>query len=401
MNNAKRIKKLKKIVLLFISLLFFSTGFGAIQLSDRAEISLITCAPGNELYAAFGHSAIRVADPVANIDVVYNYGTFDFNAPNFYVKFVRGFLDYMLDKHSYRNFLAAYMYEKRTIEEQILQLTANEKQQIFDFLEWNARPENRTYRYDFFYDNCATRIRDVFEDELGNKLVFDNNYVDGDDTFRELLDIYLESRPWWDASIDLILGKVIDVEATPRQYMFLPDFLNTAFDNARIVSDSSTYSLVKSEITVYEGEDKNAKADVWDTLSPVVVFWGLLVVVVLLSFFTKLKKKIWLFDYILLIFSGLLGLLIFLLWFATEHHTTHQNLNIIWMSPLHLISVFVLLFRKKISWYAVYFLIFAAINLLFLLFSPVLPQSIHAAFIPFILLLTIRFANVKLYAQKH
>ncbi len=382
----------------FILLVFISLHFGvfsAVKLSPQAQISLITCDPGEELYAGFGHSALRVSDPEWRIDLVYNYGTFDFEAPNFYLKFVRGFLDYMLSRHTFADFYGAYSYEDRNIVEQRLALTADEKQQIFDFLEWNYQPENKTYRYDFFFDNCATRIRDILENSMGEKLKFKNEYIENQPSFRSLIGIYLEERPWWEAPINLILGSVIDRKATPSEYMFLPDFLKVAFSNATVERNGQLSSLVETETILYRGGLSKKSEAKFSLPSPTLLLWIIFAIALVFTFVTKLKRKVWFFDYILLIFSGLLGLLIFLLWFGTEHHTTHQNLNIIWMSPLHLASFFILMKRKKIRWAKVYFAAFAAVNILFLLSLPILPQSIHFSFIPFILLLSLRFLNVR------
>jgi hypothetical protein len=168
------------LALTIFSILFLVTTYQAIaqkqQLSDQAVISLITADPGEELYSLFGHSAIRVKDTVNNQDLVFNYGTFNFNTPNFYMKFTRGKLLYMLSIQQFDRFKRSYEYEKRDLKEQILNLTQDQKQAIFQFLLWNYQPENRYYKYDFFFDNCATRIRDVFIDELPG-LNFQFEYV--------------------------------------------------------------------------------------------------------------------------------------------------------------------------------------------------------------------------------
>ena len=152
----------------FIFLLLCGLALNAqIKLSDQAQISIITCGPTQaELYSAFGHTAIRVYDSLQGIDDAYTYGMFSFNQPNFYLNFARGSSFYILGVQSYPDFRYTSIYYNRSVHEQKLNLSSEQKQKIFDFLQWNAQTENRSYRYDYFYDNCATRVRDAFKKAL-------------------------------------------------------------------------------------------------------------------------------------------------------------------------------------------------------------------------------------------
>ena len=132
-----------------------------IELTEESIVTLVTCGPGEELYEAFGHTAIRVHDSNIGLDVVYNYGTFDFDQPNFYWNFVQGRSLYMLAANRYSNFIRAYQYYNRSVREQYLNMTLPQKQALLDKLLWNAKVENRNYLYDYFFDNCSTRPRDV------------------------------------------------------------------------------------------------------------------------------------------------------------------------------------------------------------------------------------------------
>ncbi|MBL0309244.1 MAG: DUF4105 domain-containing protein [Bacteroidetes bacterium] len=161
---------LRTALLLLISILPVSIFASDIELSDSANITLLTCSPGADLYSAFGHNGIRVTDYKQGFDVVFNYGTFDFDQPGFYVNFVRGRMRYMLSTDRFSDFISQYRYEKRSILEQQLRLNSEDRKKIFAFLYNNALPENREYLYDFFWDNCATRPRDVFEKELKGRL---------------------------------------------------------------------------------------------------------------------------------------------------------------------------------------------------------------------------------------
>ncbi|MEQ8575940.1 MAG: DUF4105 domain-containing protein, partial [Fulvivirga sp.] len=167
-----------------------------IQLSEKAEINILTCGPfQGELYSAFGHSAIRVYDPVNGLDLLYNYGVFDFDQPNFYLNFARGNLNYKLAVMDYTRFRDYYIYYNRYIHEQVLNLNIEQKQKLFDFLQWNMKPENQYYLYDYFYDNCATRVRDALITTFGDDITFDGSYIETDYTIRDLTDIYLAQQP--------------------------------------------------------------------------------------------------------------------------------------------------------------------------------------------------------------
>ena len=158
-----------------------------IILSSKAEISVITCDPGSELYSSFGHSAFRVVDRITGIDQVYNYGTFNFKTNNFYIKFVRGKLLYDLSSYPFHYFLRDYVKENRTVIEQVLELEPSSKQSFFDFLQNNAKPENKSYLYDFFFDNCATKLPEVSDKVLGENVQMNYDFArDLGYTFREL-----------------------------------------------------------------------------------------------------------------------------------------------------------------------------------------------------------------------
>lgn len=376
-----------KTILLFIAMhcLVFTTQ--AEQLSEKAEISLLTCDPGKELYSVFGHSAVKVYDPVKKIDKVYNYGTFDFNVPGFYTKFIKGKLNYKLSVTNFEQFKYEYIVENRTICEQYLNLTSEQKQKLFAFLENNSLPENCYYLYDFLFDNCASRIRDVIEKVLGDKLQF---YVkDKNITFREMLTPYLQDIPWWNLGIQLILGLPVEKKATPYQYMFLPDYLKEAFDKATIQQKGKTLPLVSETIYVFKSKPVKNKSIIF--ITPSIVFWSLFLILGLFTFFELRKQRYYpAIDFVLFIITGLFGCLYLFMWFGTDHQPTYQNLNLLWAIPLHLPMVFFILKRGECKIVAFYFF-FNCIILLALLFGwAFLPQHFHIALIPLLLILLMR-----------
>ena len=201
----KKTYKMKKIIFLFIiSSLISIKGIG-LTLSPETEVSILTCAPGNELYSLFGHTAIRINDPRHQIDRVYNYGTFDFSTPHFYLKYARGLLPYQLTVQKFSHFIYNYQLEERTVYAQTIRLDSLEKQRIFDLLEENLLPQNRYYLYNFLFDNCTTRSRDILLKSLPDSVAW--NMPDVNKNFWNLLDEYLQASPWVQWGIHTILGQ--------------------------------------------------------------------------------------------------------------------------------------------------------------------------------------------------
>lgn len=373
---------------LFLLLIFLLNFPGAIaqplHLSQQARVSLITCGPWQgELYSAFGHSAIRVYDPQLQIDVAFNYGTFDFNQPNFYLNFARGRNLYMLSVQDYQLFRNYYVSYNRYIHEQVLNLDAARKDRLFDFLRNNALPENKGYYYDYFYDNCSTRPRDVMKQVFGDSVLFnpDPPYLQGL-TIRDLTDLYLNQQPWGDLGIDICLGLPMDKVATAADYMFLPDYLETGFDLARIQTAEGLQPLVHEKTVVYEAQPEEYSFPV---THPWVVF-GLLLMV---TFWVTLRKIVnaekWL-DRILFNITGILGLLLVLLWFVTDHKAAAWNFNLLWAMPLNLaIPLLREEHRRK------YFIGMTILSAGLIVSWAFLPQELNVYLIPVVLTMLIRY----------
>ena len=381
------IKMRQKFLFLILFLLFF-INTDAQKLSPQAQISLITCNPGEELYSVFGHNAVRVKDPKLRIDWVYNYGTFNFNEPGFYVKFVRGKLNYMLSVGYFRNFIYAYQRENRSVREQILNMTPVEKQKMFDFMQHNARPENKYYKYDFFFDNCATRVRDILENEFGNEIQFHTNYKDTL-SFRDMLMPYLQEHYWSRFGINLILGAVIDRKATFRETMFLPDYLEKAATDATITINGKTTPLVKHSQTLFEQTDNDTTTPFW--IRPSTLWWTLFIIAVLLFYFEQKKDIVYkAFDFIFFFAIGILGLILFLVWFATDHTAVAQNWNLMWALPTHFFMAFLFFVKKKPAFFRYYFLVSGILAVAVLPFWWLIPQVLDYAIIPLVLTIGLR-----------
>ncbi len=361
------------------------------ELSDNSQISLITCNPGDELYSVFGHSAIRVMDYDQGIDKIYNYGTFDFNTPHFYLKFIKGDLNYQLSVYSMKSFMEEYRATNRSVFEQVLLLTQQEKNDIYSFLEYNAQPENRFYLYDFFFDNCATRIRDVFKKEFADSLQFDDNYYKSQ-TFREMILPYLEPHCWSRFGINLALGEVVDKQTNINSSMFLPDYLKTAFANAKLEGKP----LCSDSKPLFE--QRNFENKTFFLERPVVVFSILFIILAVITYFEiKYKKRFKLFDFILFLSVGAAGLVLFLLWFATNHTAVVQNWNLAWAFPLHFFISFWLFRKRKCWWLKYYFLLFSISTLAVLICWFIIPQHLDFAIIPILLAISLRAFNIFRY----
>jgi hypothetical protein len=350
--------------------------------AQEYRISLLTCDPGDELYSAFGHSAIRLVKPQTGQDLVFNYGTFNFATPNFYLKFTQRTLDYLLSVTTYDRFLEEYNYNRRDVREQVLDLNEDQKKELVHLLQINYMPENRAYRYDFFYDNCATRIRDLFEIVLDKQLQWNDIPQSEEKTFRNLIDEYVDRMAWADFGIDLALGSVIDNVATEREKQFLPHYMEAAFANATIEGDGPTRPLVKERSIILEFPDR---PDGMSLFNPYLVLWAFAILAILITYFGYKKKRLYIgFDVAVFAILGILGIVIFLLWFFTFHSQTKYNWNILWAFPFHLVLVYGLQQARPAVWvrkYLMFALIMADAAVVFWILGW---QSFHPSLIPFL-----------------
>ena len=363
-------------------------------LSADAEISLLTGSPGNELYTTFGHSAIRVRDPHQSLDLVFNYGTFDFSTPNFYMKFLRGKLDYMLSVETFDRFQLGYYSGNQLVIEQVLHLDSAQKQTVFNYLAVNYRPEKRFYKYDFFFDNCATRIRDLFENTLGDRLIsrYPEEWTTHPATFRTLLHHYLTGWQMWSGlGIDIILGIPTDRPALPNEYLFLPDFMAETYRLSQVVTDTGVaQSYVMNEETIITNRPE---PDPPVLLMPRPVTWTLLAVVGLLTALGfYLRKPLRAIDVFLFGLAGAIGVLIVFLWFFTEHSATKNNLNILWAWPFHLPFLFLFFRSERGVFFNLYLIVYISTLAVLLGSWAWLPQHLNPALIPFLIVLMMRSA---------
>ena len=353
--------------------------------TSHVRISLLTCTPGEELYSTFGHSALRITDSLNHDDLVYNYGTFDFSEPGFYTKFIRGKLMYYLSTEDFDSFSNSFQEENREITEQVLNLSSSEKIKIRRLLQQNLESENRFYKYDFLFDNCTTRLRDLIEKTADTTIAF-GNVLSKKTKFRELIYEYLDynDKQWSKLGIDLLLGSKTDAIMTTRQDMFLPDYLMKTFDHTKIGSTP----LVASSKNLFQISPQPKSKNFFT--NPLFIFSFLFLFIALLSFSknNSIQKFIYGFDGILFFITGLMGILILIMWFGTDHLMCKNNYNLIWALPTNIIAAFSINSKKQNV--KNYFKLIAVINSVLLILWFFLPQHLNISLIPIIMLLIFR-----------
>jgi len=383
---------MSKNYLLFFLYFLFSLGvYSQLTLSDKAEVSIITAGKGEVLYEAFGHSAIRIKDPKKGFDLIYNYGIFDFNAPNFYSNFVKGRLLYQLRSYDFKYFIYGYKKDNRWVKEQILNLNHEEKQAYLNFLEENVLPKHRNYLYDPFFNNCASKLRDITKSVLQEKVVFNNSHLEKKLSFRTLMNRELHYNSWGSIGINIALGSKLDAIANPLEYMYLPSYVMHGFNNAT----NNTNALILKETTLLDYKPKRIKSSIFNPL----------IIITLLSLFGgfithkdfRNKKRTKLIDFLIFFVSGVVGVLIVFLWFFTNHSTTPNNFNFLWAFAPNLMIAFLLL-KKRPPLLLKYYL---TIVMIFLLAIPIIwvfkIQVFHWYLLPFILLFFYRALFLKKY----
>ena len=389
----------------FLFLLLTAATLSAQQ--SQPSLSLVTVYPGDAIYSAFGHTAFRYVDKENDTDILYNFGTFDFRDPEFVPKFVKGQLDYFLGvvkfKREFKNYT---LLEHRSVVEQKLNLTQEEIARIYAFLTENALPENRYYKYDFIKDNCSTRIQSVLDKTLGSDIMYDQKTIaeTGERSYREYIRYHLKKAPWFDLGIQLALGTPLDQKVLPSDSFFLPALVydiiegSTMSDGRPLVSSSET--LFRSDADPINDPLTDPLIDPIKINPPFLLFTLLLAVELMLIYFSSFKKWIWArrtlscYEYTLVVLNFLFGVLIFYLWFISDHTATKGNLNILWCSPLSI--VFLITFftkgdgQKIFKWISAFM---AAMGAVFLLVLAVGLQAACSAFIPILALYIILFGR--------
>lgn len=362
-------------------------------LSPAARVSLITYGPGqDDISSVFGHTEIRIYDPTTGTDRDYSYGGFDYNADYFIIKFLRGTLPYRLSAHNLYQVIYYYQQNNRSIREQLLNLSATQRQRLFEALETNYQPENREYRYKFFYDNCATRPRDMIAEACGDSLRFPapQQFTK---SYRDWMNDFLGEKPWEQLGMNIAIGRPADVIATTWESMYLPNNVFNQFAKATIQqSNRQQLPLVSSTQTLFEPPNL-PKQNLPLPFYPAFVFavFGALIGFITYRQYVQgnVNRSI---DRLLFGFAGLCGWLLLFLWIVRDDDVTSWNPSLFWLLPVHLPLIFRATNGKSQRFTNLYFGI-TALLLVVGLFTCNIPGGAH---ILFILTLLIRcVANIQ------
>ena len=376
---------MKKLLLLSSFLLLINLPGVLSQPANDTIVYLVTCGPGTETYSIYGHTALRVVIAEKHTDTIYNWGVFDFNTSDFTWKFAKGRLDYMLDTEPFQRFLQVYFYEERFVWSQRINLNANETKKLVDLINENLKPENIKYRYDFFYDDCTTRIRDLLEKSVGDKLLYPPAETGKLPTFRELVGKYQNPFPWLNFGIDLIMGSPADKKAPFRDRMFLPIDMKNGLSETVVNRSGKMIPLLQNPEVILDFEAPVVKQNFF--ITPVFVFTFLLIVIIILSSMLKSRKLNNLMDIFIYSVFSILALMMIFFNFFTNHQQMKWNLNILWLNPFILACLLMILInRQGTIWFRIIFFVSG----IFLILQFILPQSFNIAIFPLVLILLIR-----------
>lgn len=337
--------------------------------NSTKHVSLLTCDPGKEVYSLYGHTAVRYQDTAKGIDIAINYGMFSFNKPFFILRFIFGLTDYEMGVFPYERFMAEYRFTQRGVFEQELNLTDEEKERFITAVEENYLPQNRTYRYNYLYDNCTTRARDIIMGCLDKtkkiKFIQGTVSVGNPVSYRDMIHLYNEDYPWARFGNDLLLGLKADLPINKTQQQFLPENLKADFQNAVIQQDGRDAEpfVIKSQWTFSPFKSADNQTTIMRPITCSLILLAISIIITVAEI--KRKKFIWLFDLILMLVTGIAGIIIFLMLFS-QHPTTSLNLQILLLNPIPLFFVWHTIRRSRLKQKDNYWLFIAVCILLFL-----------------------------------
>lgn len=393
-------KFLFSFVLMLVSFPFYGWGI----VSDSVRVSLLTCAPGTEIYSLFGHTALRYENPAKGEDWVFNYGLFSFDTPNFVLRFVKGETDYQLGVIPYRYFEGEYAMRESSVYQQELNLTDKEKENVIRLLRENYLPANRVYRYNYFYDNCTTRARDKVEQGIEGKVVYPES--EKMCSFRSIVREYTAGHEWSAFGIDLCLGSEADEPIDERKQMFSPFYMLEYARGAMIHRADTIVPFVKEEklLLDFSSKDEGVFEKDEDIFLPspwacALIWWVLTFVVTALGI--KNGKVYWLWDILLFGAQGLAGCIIAFLFFFSIHPTVGSNWLLMILNPLPLLYMPFMVYKAIKGKADVFHVINSVVLILFVILMPFVQQKFNATVLPLALnLLTCSVGHLIIYNRQ-
>ncbi len=395
-KNEERMRSLK-LLCLFTFLLYVNAIARAVA-EDSMEVSLLTCSPGTEVYALYGHTAIRICNETTGEDWVFNYGVFSFSQPHFIWRFALGECDYQVGAVPFAYFAKEYEARGSSVYQQTLNLTSAEKRRLWALLLENMQPENREYRYNFFYDNCTTRARDRIEEAVDGEVVYPR--ADTVHTYREIIHQYTGHYPWAELGNDLCLGAEADRPITERQEMFAPFYMLHYADGA-VIRDPEGHErpLVSGKSKVVAGRGVGVQEEF--PLSPWACGWLLFALVALLTAAERWKHAcFWWMDMVLMSLVGIMGLVLTVLFFFSGHPTVGSNWQIWVFNPIPLVAMPWVVRCGVKGRKTVYHAFNALVLMFFMIFFAFIPQDFCVVVVPLALTLLLRSCSYVVSYQK-
>lgn len=392
-----------------LALTYFLPARAQTDFSDSLRISLLTCSPGPDAYERFGHTGLRVQDQRnPQLDVTFHYGVFSFNTPHFIYRFVKGETDYQLGAVYTQSFIEEYRQRGLGMTEQWLRFDSAQAQDMLQRLLINYRPENRTYRYSYFFDNCATRPYHLINASAGEQLRYDTAWVK-DITLRQMVQEKTHRNNWLDFGIALAVAARSDQRAWFEEQMFLPDYLSLAVGNAKVEKSTASNRwhvpfVTESDTLLTMRPDIAAKIAAPDRISPNTVFGIVLLVALVISAWEWHKKKdaeqkrrpvkvpvvANIFDTTLFLAAGLAGCIVWFLNFFSLHPAVDHNLNCFWLLPTHVIMAVLIWFNRLKKWCSIYFGITFALIIAYVILDWIIGQYCPPAFLLLLATLLLR-----------
>ena len=371
------------IKLIFFLLIFPNNSIANISFRNinNTQFSILTCAPGNEIYSLFGHSGLRIKNNSENIDQVVNWGLFEFNDDQFQFgyDFAKGRLSYYMGIQRTASFLYEYKSSNRKVSEQVLNLSNKNKNILIDLINTNNLPENRKYKYEFFYDNCSSRIRDLLGEIFEGDIIWNLNKDNNQFTFREIINKNLQKKPWLGLGINLVLGSPIDVKVDNNNLMFLPKYVEEILDKTIINENGKKEKIVIQKINLVSGDETNTE------ITNISFWFWLSFMFTILLLILKLDRLFKFWSSISLFGLGLLGFILLFMWFETDHQGTKNNFNLLWATPTHWLMLIFIISKKPSVFKSVFSVISLVIIFSTILFWFIIPQELHLAIKPLIL----------------
>lgn len=337
------------------------------------QFSILTCSPGEEIYSLFGHTAIRYKDSESGTDIVFNYGIFSFNSPNFIWRFIKGETDYMLGITSFEYFCEEYYDRKSPVFEQKLNFDKEETRQLLAILMNDYKPENRIYRYNFFYNNCTTRAKDRVESIFKEGVTYKKDMPDL--SFRDIVHQFTKGHEWSELGIDLCIASPADKKITKDEMMFAPFYYMDLLEHAYI--GNSDRLLAQKAVKIVSPDERNTEANYPSPLLCFIILFIITAAICAIEY--KKNRTFWGYDIILFGGTGISGLIIAFLAFFSTHPAVSQNYLLFFMHPIHLIALPFMISKEIKRKKSYYHMANSVIIIIFFVTLPIIPQQFNHA----------------------